>query len=107
MEIKILVFTILFIFTIVSVALLMREYMDSKNRLSNVEKNNQNLEARVTKLENASRQRLPYASAESILDAMAALDALEHEESFKNTLIQNAKAHLINSMAVGTKREEK
>lgn len=105
MEIKILVFTILFIFTIVSVALLMREYMDSKNRLSNVEKNNQNLEARVTKLENASRQRLPYASAESILDAMAALDALANEESFKQSLIENAKAHLTNSLSAGTKRE--
>lgn len=36
---------------------------------------------------------------------MAALDALASEESFKQTLIENAKAHLTNSLAAGTKRE--
>ncbi len=65
----------------------------------------QNLEKRVEKLELAGKQRLPGRSYEEILDAMAALDALEHEEQFKNDLRQNAKAHLIKAMTVGTKRE--
>lgn len=105
MEIKILVFTIVFLFTLVSVFLLMREYLESKNRLGNVEKKNEDLETRVTKLEDANRKRMPYASAESILDAMAALDALAAEENFKQTLIENARAHLTNSLSAGTKRE--
>lgn len=79
--------------------------LESKNRLANVEKKNDDLETRISKLEDANRKRMPYASAESILDAMAALDALANEESFKQTLIENAKAHLTNSLAAGTKRE--
>lgn len=63
------------------------------------------LEKRVEKLEQSARQRMPFRSYDEILDAMAALDALEHEENFKRDLIQNAKAHLTNSMTVGTKRE--
>lgn len=65
------------------------------------------LEGKVEKMEQASRQRLPYRSFDEIINAMAALDALEHEESFKQSLIQNAKGHLAKSMAIGTKREEK
>lgn len=105
MEIKILVFTIIFLFTLGAMALLMREWFEGKNRLSNVEKKNEDLETRVSKLEAAHSKRMPYASAESILDAMAALDALAAEESFKQTLIENARAHLTNSLAAGTKRE--
>lgn len=61
--------------------------------------------ARIEKLESANKQRLPYRSQEEILDAMAALDALQHELSFKNNLVDNAKAHLSKSMQVGTTRE--
>lgn len=60
---------------------------------------------RVEKLEGANKQRLPYRSQEEILDAMAALDALQHELNFKNNLVDNAKAHLTKSMQVGTTRE--
>lgn len=63
------------------------------------------LTERVEKLEGANKQRLPHRSQEEILDAMAALDALQHELAFRNNLVDNAKAHLTKSMQVGTTRE--
>jgi len=61
---------------------------------------------RISKLEQAKHKRMPYEAYDSTLDAMAALDALEHEEDFRQNLIQNAKAHLIKSMQVGTKNQK-
>lgn len=65
-----------------------------------------NLEKRIQKLEDAGKMRLPFRSQDEMLNALAAIDALEHEQAFKNNLLENAKAHVIKAMQVGTKREE-
>lgn len=112
MEIKTFLLITLGLFTLISVALFYHDYMTNRNKLIENEKKNKELEStvnslqeRVKKLEIASRKRMPYHSYDKALDAMAALDALEHAEDFRQTLIQNAKAHLIESLKVGTKEE--
>jgi len=64
-------------------------------------------EKRITKLEKAGGKRVPFQSQDEILNAVAALDSLLHEFNFGTNFIENAKAHLAKSMAVGTRREEK
>src|SRR5690242_6233710 len=63
------------------------------------------LQARIAKLEEANPQRLPHLAKDSILDAIATLDVLHYEEQVKQNLVDNAKAHLINSLQVGTKQK--
>lgn len=65
------------------------------------------LTKRIRALEQANLQRLPYKSFEEILNGMAALEVLEREAEFKTDVIANAKAHFVNAMAAGTKRETK
>jgi hypothetical protein len=70
------------------------------------EKRIQDMEKRVTDLESASRQRLPYKAFEEMLDAMAALDKEKTEMEFHTSLIDNAMGHMANAMKVGTVREK-
>lgn len=85
--------------SIVVLILVIREFFSGLARF-------QHLEKRVTDLEQANRQRLPYKSFEEILNGMAALDVLERETEFKTNVIQNAKAHFSKAMAAGTNREK-
>ena len=65
------------------------------------------LEARVAKMEEANKKRMPYEAMDALIDAMATVNVMEREEAFKLSLIENLKAHITSSMAVGTKREKK
>ncbi len=67
---------------------------------------NERLEARIIKLEEASKKRVPYRTQEELLDAMAALDAFENEVDLGKAMINNAKAHIAKGLQVGTNREE-
>lgn len=92
---------VIIILAIIVIALLIgKDYFRFLGRLAALEK-------RIADLEKANNQRLPYRSFEEILNGMAALEILEREESFKQDVIQNAKAHFANAMAAGTKREKK
>ena len=106
MEIKIFLLIVLGIFVLVSSALFYHEYMTTRGRVDELSNTIGSLIERISKLEQAKHKRMPYEAYDSTLDAMAALDALEHEEDFRQNLIQNAKAHLIKSMQVGTKNQK-
>ena len=64
------------------------------------------LSKRVTDLEKANLQRLPYKSFEELLDAMAALDIEITERKLQTDFLENARGHIANAMKVGTKREK-
>lgn len=97
MEMKIVAIVLACLLILVSLMFLFREFTSLHGK-------NKEIERRLTKLEQASRFRMPYRSQDEILDAMAALDALMHELQFRTDLIDIAKGHLTNSMAVGTNR---
>lgn len=62
---------------------------------------------RIEKLEKAARLRMPHEAMLDILNAMAALDREQTEMTFWASMIENAKGHLSNALAAGTKREGK
>lgn len=99
MEMKYLVIFLIGSLIFLSAFLLFREFTGLHKKVDDLGK-------RMKKLEEASCKRLPFKAYDETLDAMAALDALEHAEDFRQILIQNAKAHLIKSMTVGTKKGE-
>jgi hypothetical protein len=51
------------------------------------------LKRRVTDLEKAGPKRLPYEAIEKTEDVLAALIALEYDQSVKSNMLQNAIAH--------------
>jgi hypothetical protein len=63
------------------------------------------MEERITRLEQASKHRLPYKAFEEILNGMAALDVRDREVEFEKSLLDNARTHFTNALQVGTKRE--
>jgi hypothetical protein len=91
---------IILILSLICLYLLSREWNRREKQITELTK-------RVRDLEQANLQRLPYKSFEEILNGMAALEILEREAEFKTDVIQNAKAHFVNAMAAGTKRENK
>lgn len=60
---------------------------------------------RLNKLESANRKRMPYEAYEHLIDAMSALDAEEREVEIKRIFLGNARSHMEQAMAAGTKRE--
>lgn len=111
MEMKICLILLFAVIVAVAAAKFYHEYMTMHQGMQDIKEENGTLKTdidalknRMQQLELANRKRMPYESADSVLDAMATLDALEHAEQFRQDLIQNAKAHLIKSMSVGTKR---
>lgn len=95
-----LLIVIIIALSLLCLFLLSREWVRREKQISELTK-------RIRALEQANLQRLPYKSFEEILNGMAALEILEREADFKQDLIQNAKAHFVNAMASGTKREPK
>ena len=93
---EVIVIVLLIVIIALSAAMLYREFKHMNDRL----------EARITKLEEASKKRVPYRTQEELLDAMAALDAFENEVDLGKTMIVNAKAHIAKGLQVGTNREE-
>lgn len=67
---------------------------------------NRDLEQRVTRLEETSRKRMPYAAADELLDAMAALDKLTMDVDVLNAIKENARGHIANALRVGTKEQK-
>jgi predicted Holliday junction resolvase-like endonuclease len=97
MEIIVIVIVQLVIVMAFSAFMLYREFKHMNARL----------EARISKLEEASKKRVPYRTQEELLDAMAALDAFENEVDLGKAMIENAKAHIAKGLQVGTKQEDK
>jgi hypothetical protein len=60
---------------------------------------------RVHKLERASRLRMPHEAMDKIMNAMAALDALEREKKLETDFIENSREWLAKAMSTGTKRD--
>jgi hypothetical protein len=94
---------IILLLVFICALILYREWAEAKRRN---EKRIQDMEKRVTDLEAASRQRLPYKAFEEMLNAMAALDKEKTEMEFHTSLIDNAMGHMANAMRVGTVREK-
>lgn len=63
---------------------------------------NRDMDRRVSKLEEASRKRIPYGVAEEVMDAMAALDKFVFEKEFYDGLVDNVRGHLTNALKTGT-----
>jgi hypothetical protein len=84
---------------LIVVALLSREWRKLEKRLDDHSQ-------KIRLLELANKQRIPHKSFEEILNAMVALDKEIEERNFQTSLLENAKGHLTNAMAVGTKREQ-
>lgn len=91
--------TIIILLSILSMLLLWREWARKEKRIENLEK-------QVADLQKANCQRLPYKSFQELLDAMVAIDKELEERNFYNSLLENAKGHIANAMAVGTKRQK-
>jgi hypothetical protein len=70
------------------------------------QRNVRDFEKRIEKLETANRQRLPFKAQEEMLDAMAALDRITMDMDVLMAIKENARAHIINAMQVGTKKEK-
>jgi hypothetical protein len=99
MEIRDLLIIIIVLMILRSIWLFYVEYLLMKNKVNALDERLQKLEATTTK-------RMPFLSQEEILNAMAAIDVLLTEFHFGTDVIENAKAHLIKSLTVGTKREK-
>jgi len=91
---------IILILTLICLYFLAREWNRRDRQIDDLRK-------RVRDLEQANLQRLPHKSFEEILNAMVALDKEITERNFQTSLLENAKGHLTNAMAAGTKRENK
>lgn len=63
-------------------------------------------ENRIENLEHAARLRMPHEAMDKILNAMAALDALQREKKLETDFIENTQAWLKKAMTVGTSRNE-
>lgn len=91
--------------TILSMCLLWREW-DRREKQKTADKQKTNdLEKRVIELEAANKYRYSQRAADELLDAIAMFDMdIDHDEIEleKKKVI---KAHLINALNVGTKRE--
>ena len=98
MEITIVL--VLLALIVVSVLLLVREIQDVRDDAGR-------LAARVAKLEDAARLRMPQDAQEKTLNAMAAIVNLRSEGKVIDELVANAQAWLADTMAIGTKREGK
>ena len=94
------------VIAIIITALVMLSGFAIYERLKTFEHRTKDLTARVEKLEQANKLRLPHKAFEEILNGMAALDVHEREVDFDKSLITNARAHFTAALKVGTKREE-
>lgn len=98
----------------ISATMLYYEIKDQRARTKAVEeraekneKQVEEMQARITKLENANRKRMPNEAMDDMMNGMAALNVLETETDFRREVILNAKEYFSRALAVGTKREEK
>lgn len=90
-----------------------QEYSATKKKVEDVEKENTNLHkeiesmnTRITKLEKSQRLRMPWTAMENLLDAKAAINLEKEQFQFFVSLMENADAHLDKALKTGTKREE-
>ena len=66
----------------------------------------QNLEKRISILEQTRSTRIPYEVAEYMLNARAAINREKEEHQLSLDLLENAEAWMERAMTVGTKREK-
>lgn len=111
MEIKIIVSLFIGAFTMYAI-------MQSFNLYRGVVQKNAELEKRLALIEHAQKKRIPYQLQDDMLDVIALLDMSEHKrqmieeietthKTHEERLLQEAKQRLMQTLATGTKREEK
>lgn len=88
------------ILAILSIALLWREWDRREKRVANLEK-------RIIELEANKNSRTPQRAADELLDAIAMLDLDIEKDEIEIERKRVIKAHVINALNVGTKREAK
>lgn len=100
------------IIMVLSAFMLYREFQRVSERMDVIEeKSNEKdktigeLDARVKRLEQAKRLRMPWEALEKLMHARAALNREKEERRLGMDFIENAEAWIDEVMATGTKRE--